>query len=196
MNTSMDIGSVKFIYFTDEVYIHMNHRKLLLGNLAWCPGVKAASRFIPDKELPKRLVIMRMTGGILGFLLLGVMLVGVPVPARPPFIDLVKETDQENYSVGDDVAIDFRIVNRMPFTIQLSPFSYREIATYKAESGKRLNRALDDIPPKEGESGIILWPFSNTIIDSRLGLPEWPRGEYAVIINIDGYEVSRTFQIR
>ena len=184
------------MYFTLDVHYRLNPRKLLLINLAWCPGVKAASRFIPDKELPQRLVFMRITGGILGFLLLGVMLVGVLVPARPPFIDLVIETDQENYSVGDAVAIDFRIVNRMPFTIQLAPFSYREIATYEVESGKRLNRALDDIPPKEGESGIVVWPFGNTILNPGLGLPEWDRGEYTVIINIDGYEVTKSFQIR
>jgi hypothetical protein len=84
----------------------------------------------------------------------------------------------------------------MPFTIQLAPFSYREIATYEAESGKRLNRALDDIPPKEGESGIVVWPFGNTILNPGLGLPEWDRGEYTVIINIDGYEVTKSFQIR
>jgi hypothetical protein len=145
--------------------------------------------------MSQRLVLMRITSGILGFLLTGVMLVGVPVPPRPPFIDIVIETDQENYSVGEAVAIEFRIVNRMPFTIQLGPFSYREIATYDAESGRRLNRMLDDVPPREGELGMVVWPFSNTILNPGLGLPEWDRGEYTVIINIDGYEVSRTFQI-
>ena len=174
----------------------MNPRKLLLSNLAWCPGVKAASRFIPDKEMPQRLALMRITSCILGFLLLGVMLVGVPVPPRPPFIDLVIETDQESYSVGEAVTIEFRIINRMPFTIQLVPFSYREIATYDAESGRRLNRALDDVPPREGELGMAVWPLSNTILDDGMVLPGWDRGEYTVIINVDGYEVSRTFQIR
>ena len=174
----------------------MNPRKLLLSNLAWCPGVKAASRFIPDKELPQRLVLMRMTGGILGFLLLGVLLAGVPVPTRPPFIDLMVKTDKINYSVGDVVTVEFRIVNRMPFTIQLEPLSYYEIATYEVESGKRLNRFLDDVPPKQGELGMVLLPFSNTILNPGLILPELDIGEYIIIINIEGYEISKTFQIR
>ena len=174
----------------------MNPRKTYLTYLGWCPGVEAASKFIPDKELSHRIVLMRVTGGVLEFLLLGVMLVGVPVPSKPPFIDLMIKTDKENYSVGDAVTVEFRIVNQMPFTLQLEPFGYYETATYDVESGKRLTRMLDDIPPREGEVGLFLWPFSNTLLDPGMTLPGLDRGEYSVTINIDGYEISKIFTIR
>jgi hypothetical protein len=53
------------MYFTYMIYIHMNPRKFLLSNLAWCPGIGAASRFIPDIDIPPRIMlayVLALTG--------------------------------------------------------------------------------------------------------------------------------------
>jgi len=100
----------------------MNPRKITLEYLGWCPGVESAARFIPDKELSERVILLRITGGVLGFLLLGVLLSGVPVPAKPPYINLRNNVDQETYSEEGILIMEYRIVNKMPFKIKLGAF--------------------------------------------------------------------------
>jgi hypothetical protein len=43
---------------------------------------------------------------------------------------------------------------------------------------------------------MVLWPLSSTILNPGLGLPNLNRGEYIITFNVEGYEISKTFEIR
>jgi hypothetical protein len=176
----------------------MNPRKITLEYLGWCPGVESAARFIPDKELSERVILLRITGGVLGFILLGILLSGVPVPAKPPYINLKINIDQETYSKDDIVIIEYRIINKIPFKIKLEPFSYREESLYRYSEGVKevVSRKLDDVPPKQGEAGVVLWPLDSTNIGGYTSYPNLAEGEYVVYLNIEGYQIQRHFQVK
>ncbi|MBD3207283.1 hypothetical protein GF319_13210 [Candidatus Bathyarchaeota archaeon] len=176
----------------------MNPRKITLEYLGWCPGVESAARFIPDKELSEKVILLRITGGVLGFILLGVFLSGVPVPARSPYIDLMINVDQETYSEEGVAIIEYRIVNKMPFKIKLKPFGYREESVYRYnEGGKELvSSHLDDVPPQQGEIGLVFLPLDSTNMGGYSSYHDLPAGEYVVYLNIEGYQVQRYFQVK
>ena len=176
----------------------MNPRNLFNKYLGWCPGVESAARFIPDKELSERVILLRITGGVLGFILLGVLLSGVPVPAKPPYINLKINVDQETYSEEGIIVIEYRIVNKMPFRIKLEPFSNREKSVYRHREGinELVCHSLDDVPPRQGETGLVLWPFDSTNMGGYVGFPNLAEGEYVVFLNIDGYQIQRNFQVK
>lgn len=48
----------------------MNFRKITLKYMGWCPGIEAAARFIPDKEIPRTHV----------YILISIAALGVGVP--------------------------------------------------------------------------------------------------------------------
>lgn len=176
----------------------MNPRKITIEYLGWCPGVESAARFIPDKEVSERVILLRITGGVLGFVLLGVLLSGVPVPARSPYIHLKINVDQETYSEENIVIIEYRIVNKMPFKIKLEPFSFHEESVYRYRDGVKelVSRKLDDVPPKQGETGVVLWPLDSTNMGGYTSYPNLAEGEYVVYLNIEGYQIQKSFQVK
>lgn len=175
----------------------MNPRKITLEYMGWCPGVESAARFIPDKEFSERVILLRIKGGVLGFILLGVLLSGVPVPARSPYINLVINIDQETYIEERIVIIEYRIVNKMPFKIKLEPFSYCEESVYRYSEGVKdlVSHKLYDVPPKQGESGVVLWPLDSTNMGGYTSYPNLAEGEYVVYLNIEGYQIQRNFKV-
>ena len=176
----------------------MNIKQDFLRAFKWCPGVDVAANLMPDKEYSKRAVILRITGSIIGFILLGLMFAGVPVPAKFPFIGLKIRTNQETYVEGEAVSVEFVFSNQMPFTIRLEPFSYYEEALYRIENNQLIlrRRMVDDVPPQPDELGMVLGPFSSSNQNCLISFPDLTRGEYMLIMEVDGYQISKSIQIR
>ena len=145
--------------------------------------------------MEEKKALTRITGGILGFLLLGTLLAGVPVPTRPPFIGLTIKTDKETYDAGDTAIITFIITNRTPFKIRLKPFSHYETRIYPVEHPERFSSMVDDVPPRPGEPDMVLWPFDSTTLNGHTGVQDLKKGEYMVTMTLEGHTISKTFQV-
>ncbi len=175
----------------------MNIKQGFLRAFKWCPGVDVATSFIPDKEYSKNTVMLRLTGSIFGFILLGLMFAGVPVPAKYPFIELMVKTNQESYVEGESLNVEFVFINRMPFTIRLEPFNYYEEALYRIENNQSIlyGRKLDDVPPRPDEAAMVLRPFNSFNQDCLVSFSNLTKGDYVLIMEVDGYRVSKNIQI-
>jgi len=64
----------------------MNLRVLTLRYMGWCPGVKAAARFVPDKEIPNKRV--KQVSYIVGLIFLLYLIYYVVTPPRSYAWDL------------------------------------------------------------------------------------------------------------
>ncbi len=112
------------------------------------------------------------------------------------FIELMIKTNQETYIEDESLIVEFVFINRMPFTIRLEPFTYYEEALYKIENNQSIlySHKLDDVPPKPDEVGMVLRPFSSSNQNCLISFHDLRRGDYVLIMEVDGYRVSKNIR--
>ena len=174
----------------------MNLKQGFLRAFKWCPGVDVAANFLPNKEYSKRTVMLRLTSSIFGFILLGLMFAGVPVPAKYPFVKLMIKTNQETYFEDESLNVEFVFINQMPFTIRMEPFSYYEESLYKIENNQSILYCskVDDVPPRPDEVGMVLRPFSSSNQNCLVSFPDLRKGDYVLIMEVEGYRISKNIR--
>jgi hypothetical protein len=178
----------------------MNLRKITLRYLGWCPGVKSAARFIPDRDkeedeswghfFTKRNL---MSLGIIALFSIVIIGTGIPVPIKEPFVKLEILVEKETYRVGEDVQAQFLLRNMMPFSIRIKFMSNVVTKGYYADT-------------KEGFTSQEVWPRNQTDdvllgIGSVLYKDEFVRftpsrpGDYVFYFKVEEMELMRTIRI-
>ncbi len=61
----------------------MNPRMIFMRYVGWCPGISAAARFVPDREIPKRWIALSVAVPFLILMSIGYYLLSIPIPAGP-----------------------------------------------------------------------------------------------------------------
>ena len=106
----------------------MNPRRYTLRYMGWCPGVKSAARFIPDRDKEEeesweRIFTKRNLTLLLGIIgLFSIVIIngnGIPVPIKEPFVKLEILVEKETYRIGENVQAQFLLRNMMPFSIRI-----------------------------------------------------------------------------
>ena len=178
----------------------MNLRKLL-SYMGWCPGVKSAARFIPDRDkeeeeswgqfFTKRNLTLL---GIIG--LFSIVIIngnGVPVPIKEPFVKLDILVEKETYRVGEDVQAQFLLRNMMPFSIRIKFKSDVIKRGYYIDTQEGFTS--QEVRLRKQTEGIKLSIGSAIYEDEAISFIPSRSGDYIFYFKVEETELMRTVKI-
>jgi hypothetical protein len=178
----------------------VNLRKSL-SYMGWCPGVKSAARFIPDRDkeeeeswgqfFTKRNLTLL---GIIG--LFSIVIIngnGVPVPIKEPFVKLDILVEKETYRVGEDVQAQFLLRNMMPFSIRIKFTSNVIKKGYYADTKEGFTS--QEVWPRNQTDDIFLGIGSALYEDEAISFIPSRSGDYIFYFKVEEMELMRTIRI-
>jgi len=178
----------------------VNLRKSL-SYMGWCPGVKSAARFIPDRDkeeeeswgqfFTKRNLTLL---GIIG--LFSIVIIngnGVPVPIKEPFVKLDILVEKETYRVGEDVQAQFLLRNMMPFSIRIKFTSNVIKKGYYADTKEGFTS--QEVWPRNQTDDIFLGIGSALYEDEAISFIPSRSGDYIFYFKVEETELMRTIRI-
>jgi len=178
----------------------VNLRKSL-SYMGWCPGVKSAARFIPDRDkeeeeswgqfFTKRNLTLL---GIIG--LFSIVIIngnGVPVPIKEPFVKLEILVEKETYRVGEYVQAQFLLRNMMPFSIRIKFTSNVIKKGYYADTKEGFTS--QEVWPRNQTDDIFLGIGSALYEDEAISFIPSRSGDYIFYFKVEEMELMRTIRI-
>jgi hypothetical protein len=119
----------------------MNPRKTCLTYLGWCPGIDSAASFLPNRDIPNRVVLIGVTGTML--LIICAFFVQVatrPSPSAPLIITIDGKTyEDSNFSTN----FNYSILRDYPARFYI-PLNQSEFAKNKMETENLNFQSMDD----------------------------------------------------
>jgi hypothetical protein len=178
----------------------MNPRKITLRYMGWCPGVKSAARFIPNRDKEEeesweRIFTKRNLTllGIIGLFSIVIIGNGVPVPIKEPFVKLEVLVEKETYRVGEYVQARFLLRNMMPFPIRIKFTSNVVKKGYYADTKEGFKSK--EVWPRNQTDDIILGIGSALYKDRSVGFTPSRPGDYIFYFKVEEMELMRTVKI-
>lgn len=178
----------------------MNLRRTTLEYLGWCPGVKSASRFIPDRDkkeswrlfFTKRNLVFLL--GIIG--LFSVIIIygnGILVPVREPFVNLEIVVEKDTYRVGEEVKAKFLLKNMMPFPVRINFNSDVIKKGYYADTQEGFTGRESRL---RNQNNLVMLGIGSALFgDETVSfIPSRP-GDYIFYFEVEGMELIHTIEI-
>jgi uncharacterized protein (DUF58 family) len=135
---------------------------------------------------PKTVVLLAVAVAVALF-------IGVPVPKKQPYISLSIKTNEDTYSVGDEVQIKYCIVNRMPFSVRLEPIMYLETSFYTDEDGAR---SVSNRTEESRGDEIYLTPFQVYDRDEMVTFIVSRETDYILYMKLETMEITKTIKVK
>jgi hypothetical protein len=180
----------------------MNLRALTLKYMGWCPGVKSAARFIPDRnkeeeESWERIFTKRNLTLLLGIIgLFSIVIIngnGIPVPIKEPFVKLEILVEKETYRIGEDVQAQFLLRNMMPFSIRIKFKSDVIKRGYYIDTQEGFTS--QEVRLRKQTEGIKLSIGSAIYEDEAISFIPSRSGDYIFYFKVEETELMRTVKI-
>ena len=181
----------------------MNPRRICLTYLGWCPGVEAASKFIPDKELSQRqdLTIKALvTTATLACATIIILTITNMVPRYGiENIQFNIITDKASYTLGEEIKACAEVANPHDYSVNYPSLLSISIST--SINGKPLDKGgivyltpVHETSTVKPHTSYTLAPFANVT------LAPTERGDFVLTYIIQGVKftqsVNKTIQIR
>lgn len=138
---------------------------------------------------PKTVVLLAVAVAVALF-------IGVPVPKRQPYISLSIKTNEDAYSVGDEVQIRYCIVNRMPFSVRLEPIMYLETSFYTDDDSSKGVRQVSNGTEQSRGDEIYLMPFQVYDRNEIVGFIVSRETDYILYMKLEAMEITKTIKVK
>ena len=168
----------------------MNFRVLTLKYMGWCPGVKAAARFMPDRDIPEIYLI----GSTLAVILVGIYYSNLmPPPVWEPkvvYIDGIEYPDEYFNEDFDYASLKGKkVVFHQPFNRSEFLMGDSQIEEFSISELDELEGILDELGTPKIVVGYALWIGSSTWEE----VARWRYGDSVNLNEIIGTRIWRTF---
>ena len=165
----------------------MNLRALTLKYFGWCPGVKAASRFIPDRELPRRFsrIYSVFSLGLIVLCFLAALRVNLGPMVSLSELRLEIVTDKMEYSLGETINAKFYIVNDKPHPVKIPFFhNYQFLGKSEADYSDKIITLVFQDPAPDGTT--IPIPAQSKYLFGQYTFKPTSTGRFTITVGILG----------
>jgi len=168
----------------------MNFRVLTQKYMGWCPGVKAAARFMPDRDIPEIYLI----GSTFAVILVGIYFSNLmPPPVWEPkvlYIDGMEYPD-EYFNEGFDYSSlkGKKVVFHQPFSRSEFLMGGSRIEEFSISELDELEGILDELGTPKIVIGYALW-IGNCTWDE---VARWRYGDSVDLNDVIGTIIQRRF---